>query len=196
MKKLLLVLFLSILLVGCNNEATGESEPVNESKTEPKQQEVVENDIESTDDENTTNEVEIDEQVNNFIETFNESSGNVESITEVEEVVSAGEESTQVLYASNEYGIIAIFDDKDNLSRYSVVISKEEPYENLQGDAYEAMLHTGDSLGLGTDLLSSKFEESLTKEQSHVYFENDVTVMFHKQNNDPNWGIVVEFVYL
>lgn len=193
LKRILIILFSSVLLIGCGNGKTEKVDTGNKAETENKKET---ESVETKTDEKR--EVEIKNEVKTFVESFNHLaslSDDVKAIDNIEDMVEGEDESTQVLYSSSEYGIVAIYDEDSNLNRYSIVIPKDQPYEELKGTALNATLHIGAALDLDVDKLSEKFKEALSKE-SDVYLEDGYSIMFfnHKLSGQSDFGMVVEFL--
>lgn len=189
--KRMLILFATVLLLsacGSSDEKPEAAEPEIEEIEQAEEQEKQEE----------QKGIELSDEVSGFVEKFNELaslSEDVKAIDDIEEAVEIEDGSTQVLYSSLDYGIVAIYNDDGSLSSYSIPISKNEPYEELQGKGLNAMLHIGAALGLDLDNLGDEFEKALAKE-SHISFGDDYTIMYfnHKLSGKPTWGMVVEFM--
>lgn len=187
MKKILFALLLSALLVGCSSEKTNENSQDTEKETK-----VVVKPSEGTQDEEQ-NKTESESEISKFVKNYNDLaslSDDLESLDDSKEVDDSG---AQVLYASNDYGIIAIYEN-DTLEKYSFVFSKDEPYEELKGTALNALLHVAATINLNTDELIKEFEESLSKE-FYSYFAEDYIIVFinQKLSGQSDFGMVVEF---
>ena len=187
MKKLMLpfVIMLFFLLAACNgndNNADASAKQDEETSEETSKE------IKSDAQENS------DSEVSSFVKEYNELASltdDLESLIDTNEIDDSG---AQVLYASSNYGIIAIY-EKDALEKYSFVFSKDEPYEVLKGTALNALLHVAATLNIEHDELIKEFEESLSKEFYSYFTEKHVIVFFnHELSGQSDFGMVVEFV--
>ncbi|WP_062052404.1 hypothetical protein [Bacillus sp. JCM 19034] len=187
MKKLSIMLLMFTFLFGCSNDnsTTNNVEEISEDNNTP----------EETDD-LVTEEQEPDEidEVTEFVKRFNELASLSDEVNEITDSNEIDETGARMLYASNNYGVIAIYNEEKILDNYSVVFSKEEPYQDLQGVALNTALHIGSILDLDLNKFAEEFENSLSKD-FHSYFEDDFLIAFfnHKISGQSDFGMVVEF---
>lgn len=193
---LLLAILLSIFLAACDDNEFDDAnnEVVSNLNTNDNTLENEGNDSTSDKESEIESELDSNDEVKGFVEYFNNLaslSDDVEAIDDTGEIDDSG---AQVLYSSNEYGIIAIYDENESLDNYSVVISKSEPYEKLEGSALNATLHVSATLDLDYSKLTREFEEALSK-AFHSYFEDDYLIAFfnHKMSGQSDFGMVIEF---
>lgn len=191
MKKVFLLLvtvFLVLGLVACSDNSSSNDSPSKNNETTEQQNATNENSGEKDDNESNLDEV------GQFVEDFNNLASLSEGIESLDSTAAIDENGAQVLYASHDYGIIAIYED-DILDRYSVVISKDEPYEELKGNALNAAMHVAAVLDLDYEKFANEFEKALSQE-FYSSFEDNYTIAFfnHKLSGQSDWGMVVEFV--
>jgi hypothetical protein len=125
-------------------------------------------------------EIELNYEVNTFVQEFNESAesrGDVNSIDDIQERESGEQGETQILYDSQEYQIVAMYQDDGTVLGYMMTLGTSEPYKELKGDAYNALLHTASTLKIDTDIVT----ESLliaTEEGGHFNYNNGYALNF------------------
>lgn len=181
MRKTLLILSIFILSACGNEEKNPE---INENPN----QEVI--DTQKT----KSTEVEDESEILLFVKDFNDLASLSEGVPAISADNDTDENGAQVLYSSNDYGIIAIHDG-DTVKSYSVVLFQSEPYEDMKGNGLNSLLHVASVLDLDTNTLIDELEKAINTEKS-LYLEDNYSVMFfnHKLSGDSNFGMVIEFL--
>lgn len=133
-------------------------------------------------------------EVSEFVEEFNALASLADGVEALDDTAEVDETGAQVLYSSPGYGVAAIYDEDGALNNYSVVISQNDPYEKLKGNALYTAMHVASVLGLDIKRFPDELEEAL-KHKFHFYLEGGYTVTFHnkKLSGDPKFGMVIEF---
>lgn len=192
MKKTLLLLFTALLLLGCSNEQT-ENPIVND---------VGENEVENT-NEKKENKSENENQaftlkpVDEFIEHYNNMASLTDELSPLTLEQPRDENGAQILLQEDTYGILAIFDDNDNVTTYSVGLTQEDSYSELKGNGLYATLHVAEVLELDIEKAADEFEIALNKDE-HTYFDDGHMVIFenHERSGKSGLGMLVRFMNL
>ena len=130
-----------------------------------------------------------------FIEDYNNLASLTEELKPLSKDEPVDENNTQILLNDDTYAILAIFDKNDEVSFYSLGLTREDPYEELKGSGLYATLNTGATLGLDVDKMTSEFETALNKDE-HIYIDNGLAIQFdnHKNNGKSGLGMLVQFM--
>ncbi|GIN08660.1 hypothetical protein J1TS1_28050 [Shouchella clausii] len=209
MKRVLFIMFVSVfVLVGCGDDSPNSDTPTTsenknsqtENSTEETNNEESENNNEinngDSDAEKEENEIYSDD-VKEFIESFNllaSLEDDVDLIEDVEPAKSDDDGYSQILYSSSDYALTALYEKDGEVKSYVFVISDDQPYRDLEGNALFAMLHVGSALDLDLEELSAKFEEAIPN-HAGMYMGDDYTVTF-SGHDEPEIGMVVQFINL
>ncbi|WP_440897047.1 hypothetical protein ACS127_03375 [Amphibacillus sp. Q70] len=147
--------------------------------------------------ENSDNENEIySEEIKLFIEDYNNLTTLEDDIDLIEKVQPAEETKngyTQTLYSSDEYIIIANYEEDGEVDFYVVVIPNDQPYRDLQGNGLYAMFHVAATLDLDLEELGDEFEKALPN-HAGMYFVDDYTIIFSTDDQLPEMGITIMFM--
>lgn len=181
MKKIFFLLLTTATLVACGTNTTNLNS-MNNNET-------------NKDNQTETNEVELDlSDITSFSEEYNSKiygGGEIDPTAEIDET------RAQVLFTSNEYGIVAVYeDDSDKVNRYSFIFTgADQAYKDAKGESFDAFLLIAEIFGVDKDNIIKKMNESFEKDR-HVLIENDHTIMFfnHKLIGNSQFDMTVEFV--
>ncbi|WP_096435916.1 hypothetical protein [Alteribacter populi] len=207
MKNVLFLFAVSILLlVACGEQAEGNASDSENEELQSEEKSEQTDDTKTTVDESTNNddsdtekeENEIySDDVKEFIESFNLLASLEDDIDLIEAVEPAEEDDdgyTQLLYSSSEYGLSALYKKDGEVESYVFVISDDQPYRDLKGNALFAMLHVGAALDLDIEELTGEFEGAIPN-HAGMYLGDDYTVTF-SSHDSPDIGMVVMFINL
>lgn len=199
MKKVLLILFCSMfVLSGCG----GSDEDVSKEK-DNEENEPIENLEEEKENEKDENKEDDEEEIHSrevkqFVEYFNNLASTEEEIEMIESVEPAQEKESgysQVLYTSKDYVITTDYEKSGEVKCYLVLIADDQPYRDLKGSGFNAMMNVGEFLELDTDELKEEFEEVLPT-RAGLYKTDDYTITFSKDEEVPEIGIIIMFMKL
>ncbi|WP_040985450.1 hypothetical protein [Oceanobacillus jeddahense] len=142
-------------------------------------------------------EIEIySDEVKEFVESFNQLASLEDDIDLIEEIQPAEESEngySQTLYSSDEYIIIANYQEDGEINSYIVVIPDDQPYRELKGNGLYAMFHVATALDLDLEELGDEFEKALPN-HAGMYFADDYTISFHTDEQLPEMGITIMFM--
>lgn len=157
MKKLVLFLLFSILLVGCGaNELNTFVEDYNQSARKYDTTELIENEFGDM------------EKASDLYEEMKDED------EEVAEIYKNSNEGWRNLYISKEYEIKALYDG-DELTGYSINVDSETNSIDKTGKGYNAALTLADSLGLNTSDLEKGMQEAFN-DDFYDYEDGDYEV--------------------
>lgn len=196
MKKVLFMLFISVLvLVGCGEEDVSKEKDNEENEPTENLEEEKENE---KDENKEVDEEEIhSKEVKQFVEEFNNlaSTEEIETIESVEPAQEKESGYSQVLYTSKDYVITTDYEKSGEVKNYVVLIADDQPYRDLKGSGFNAMMNVGEFLELDTDELKEEFEEVLPT-RAGLYKTDDYTITFSKDEEVPEIGIIIMFMKL
>lgn len=191
--KRVLILFMCFVLfllpVGCSDDNVDVEEETTTSGTE------IEVTYEDDDVEEADNQIYSDD-VKQFVEDFNQLASLEDAVPLIEDVQPAKEDEdgyTQVLYSSTSFAISALYEKNGEVKSYVTVISEDEPYHELKGDALYALLHVGSALGVDVGELSEEFEKALPN-HAGMYFTDDYTITFSTNDQVSEIGMITMFI--
>lgn len=206
MKKVLILLLASVLfLTACSegaesnvsdsgNEESQIETPEQTDDTETKDDETINDD--GSDSEKEDNEIYSDD-IKEFIENFNLLASLEDDVDLIEDVEPAKEDDegySQLLYGSSDYALTALYEKNGEVTSYVFVISDDQPYRDLKGNALNAMLHVGAALDIDIEELSEEFEGAIPN-HAGMYMGDNYTVTF-SGHDEPEIGLVVMFINL
>lgn len=140
-------------------------------------------------------EIELNYEVNTFVQEFNESAesrGDVNPIDDIQERESGEQGETQILYDSQEYQIVAMYQDDGTVLGYMMTLGTSEPYKELKGDAYNALLHTASTLEIDTDMVTDSLLIAI-EEGEHFNYNNGYALNFTSHEGNDTTGMSVLF---
>lgn len=224
MKKILFLLFISIfILVGCNNEnnqkqdetdkevETNEEDVNSKEKPKNKTEQVSDSEQEQEDNENELTEDELKQQekeayineileeydgLKNFIDDFNELASSSDKVNEIDKSNLEENGLGFTLYTSPEYEILEYYDELQEYHEFRILISQSQPYKELQGEGFEAMLLIAEALNYDKNTLIETFEDSFSKSRTTTANEDgrSIVIVNQEENEDlADWGIEVNF---
>lgn len=190
MKKVIFLVFSTLLLIGCSNEQVEESQANNteENKVENNQEDI-ENSGES--------ESFVLKPVNEFIEHYNNMASLTDELSPLNLEQPRDENGAQILLQEDTYGVLAIFDDADNVTTYSVGLTREDSYSDLEGSGLYATMHVAEALDLDFKKIADEFEVALNEDE-HTYIDGSHMVIFenHERSGKSGLGMMVRFMNL
>src|SRR5699024_11386537 len=104
--------------------------------------------------------------------------------------------SDLTVYGSEKYDILEIYDVGEDDYYIDVRIAEDQPYKELQGEGFEALLLAGEALDKDKEKLKESFEKAIDTD-GNTYFENENPVVIDNiegtEAGDDVWGIEVHF---
>jgi len=202
MKRVLFLLLASVLVViGCSNDSNDNQEEKDNKVEITKEKTTEEKDdsqegVKDLEEDNEGEQVEISDEVRSFVDDFNDLAGSSDGVNEIDDTSIEDRGIAKVLYTSQEYEILAIYHALDGYSYIDVRIAQDQPYKNLRGEGFEALLLVGRALNNDTDKLIEHFEKAFEKGEVS-YFENEKPVIIDNiegtEAGEDTWGIEVHF---
>lgn len=202
MKKFIFILLTATFLMGCSDDAPkGDAESKNDN--EPKKSESVEKEAKDEIESDADSDVDEDAVKENTltlipIEEFITNYNNLASLTDELEPLTDSEPrdgNAQFLLDEDTYGILAVYNEDDDIINYSVGLTRDGPYEDLVGNGLYASMHVASALGIDFEQFANEFESALEKE-SHIFFDSGHVVTFenHKMSGESGLGMMIIFM--
>jgi len=201
------LLVMSVMLIACgngNNEETNADNATEEenNSTSSEQDEASSNtndeneEGEENEESDESDQIEVSDKTKDFIDDFNDLADNSDDVKKIEEENIEEGPSVSTLYGSAEYEILEIYDVGEDDYYIDVRIAEDQPYKNLQGEGFEALLLAGEALNKDKEKLKENFEGAMDTD-GNTYFENENPVVIDNiegtEAGDDVWGIEVHF---
>lgn len=184
---LLLILSLSLVFAACGND-DGDKKAADvklpeESKENNKNEDKINDD---SDKENSLVLMPLDQ----FVEKYNNLASLTDELKPLTDKNERDSNNAQILLQEDTYGILAIFDENDDVIFYSVGLTRDDLYGEMKGNGLYATLNLAATLDMDFKKMTNEIEVSFNKD-SHMYFDGGYVVNI---SNESGLGMLVQIM--